>query len=165
MEILLLYIDVNYKMRLATHPKTIFNPETIRQFGVRDTEALLNFDASIFGGNRRRVLEAFLNKYSNRIFIAINQQTIEGFVIAQDSTIEPFVALSKEIASLLLQAALSLDFQELPRVLIPAKNLNGIEILQNHGFEIEKSLCHMVKGLVPNQQRQHIYGQASYSLG
>jgi hypothetical protein len=132
---------------------------------LQDQVNIIELDKAIFGAHRQRVLEIFLKHYSDRAFVSYDpQDNLDGFIIAQPSTLGPWIALSEGVAKNLLQAALCLQFTNSPRVLLPGQNKAGLKLLETYGFEISKTLRHMVKGK-PNQQRQNIYGQASYSLG
>ncbi len=158
-------VDHNYKMVLKAFSTTP-QPLNIRPFMTEDLPAILELDKTIFAANRQKVLEVFLNQYSNRTIISYEQQNlINGFLVAQPSTIGPWITLSEDNAKNLLHAALRLEYNGLPRVLIPDENKVGLELLQNYGFEVSKTLRHMVKGDIPKQHREHIYGQTSFSLG
>jgi Acetyltransferase (GNAT) domain len=107
-----------------------------------------------------------MQDFPDRTFLSKRKQgKINGFILAQSSTIGPWLATSPRSADYLLKAALGLPFEKPPRVLLPAANKEGLELLLQHGFTVLQTLQHMVKGDIPKRQRQLIYSQASYSLG
>jgi GNAT superfamily N-acetyltransferase len=160
------YVDTNYRMTANLLEPTYQQHKTIHLATPEDLPALLEFDTPIFGANRKKVLELFIQDFPNRTFLSKRKQSeINGFILAQGSTIGPWLATSPQSAERLLQAALGLPFEKPPRVLLPAANKEGLELLLQHGFTVLQTLRHMVKGDIPKRQRQHIYSQASYSLG
>jgi GNAT superfamily N-acetyltransferase len=159
-------VDVNYKIVLSVWTKTFTPAKTIKPATIKDLPELLEFDIPIFGANRKSVLEAYHRDFSDRAFLSRDKQNkINGFVFAQSATIGPWVASSVHIAEDLLQAAVNLSFDSAPRVLLPGKNISGLELLKRYGFEISRELQHMVKGPPSTRAREAIYAQTSYSLG
>jgi ribosomal protein S18 acetylase RimI-like enzyme len=159
-------VDTNYRMTANLSGPTYKQHKTIHLATSEDLDALLEFDTPIFGANRKKVLEVFLQDFPERTFLSKNRQgNLTGFLLAQSSTLGPWLAISPQSAERLLNAALALPFEKPPRVLLPATNKEGLELLLQHGFTVLQTLQHMVKGEVPKRQRQLIYSQASYSLG
>jgi ribosomal protein S18 acetylase RimI-like enzyme len=159
-------VDTNYRMTANLSGPTHKRHKTIHLATPKDLDALLEFDTPIFGANRKKVLEVLLQDFPERTLLSKNRQgNITGFLLAQSSTLGPWLATSPQSAEHLLKAALALPFEKPPRVLLPAANKEGLELLLQHGFTVLQTLRRMVKGDVPKQQRHLIYGQASYSLG
>jgi GNAT superfamily N-acetyltransferase len=159
-------IDINYKMVPNSSSGKFTTSENIRIATIDDLPELLEFDISIFGANRKKVLEVFLTDFSNRAFLSFDKQkNINGFILAQNATIGPWIATSVQVAEDLLQAALNLPFDSVPRVLLPGANTQGLELLKRYGFKDSRVVRHMVKGPIPKRARKAIYSQVSYSLG
>ncbi|MGL4608455.1 MAG: GNAT family N-acetyltransferase [Trueperaceae bacterium] len=158
-------VDVNY--RFGLQERNLHDvPKGIAVLKPEDLDDVLEFDAPIFGANRKRVLQTFLNEHPERGFCSRDELgKINGFVIAQTSTIGPWVATNPVAAEKLLQATLSLDLPEATRVMLPEANRAGKALLERYHFAAPKTLRHMVKGHVPNYQRQSIYSLARYALG
>jgi ribosomal protein S18 acetylase RimI-like enzyme len=157
--------DTSYRMNL-TRQKSYKVAETIESATLRDLPELLEFDQTIFGADRRKVLEVFLNEFAGRAFLSRDKQgRVAGFIIAQTSTIGPWVAVNAAVAEHLLQAVLNLELPEKSRVLLPNANREGLELLQRYGFENVRTLRHMVKGNLSERQRQKMYGLARFALG
>jgi GNAT superfamily N-acetyltransferase len=157
--------DTSYRMNLVQQ-KSCKVAETIEAATLKDLSELLEFDKIIFGADRKKVLEIFLKEFAGRAFLSRdNQRKMNGFIIAQTSTIGPWVAVNTAVAEHLLQAVLNLGLPEKTRVLLPTANREGLELLERYGFENVRTLRHMVKGNLPNRQRQKMYSLARYALG
>ncbi len=157
--------DSSYRLNL-THEKRYAIPESVEIATLNHLTELVEFDTPIFGADRTRVLETFLKTFVGRSFLARDQQgRLEGFIIAQTSTIGPWVAMNAAIAEALLQAVLSLELPESVRVLLPGANRVGLELLQRYGFEKVRTLRHMVKGNLAKRKRKLMYALARFSLG
>jgi hypothetical protein len=91
---------------------------------------------------------------------------ISGYVVAQPRVIGPWAAQAGEEAEALLRAALTRPFDESPRVLIPVGNATARELLERHGFRVQRELRAMQWGGDgrPGQPALR-YGQASFALG
>ena len=149
------HLDVNHKMILETLGQSYKTPKNVRLMNSKDIPELLEFDTPIFGGHRQKVIQVMLKHYPERFFLAHNSQgKIDGFIIAQSSTIGPWVAQSEDSAENLLQAVMGLPFEKTPRVLLPGKNKSGLKLLQSYGFCKENTLRYMVKGVIPKRHRQ-----------
>jgi ribosomal protein S18 acetylase RimI-like enzyme len=158
-------VDTSYRLNL-TQKKFYPLAETIENVSPNHLSELLEFDTSIFGANRKKVLEAFLNTFAERAFLSRDKRgKVNGFIIAQTSTLGPWIAENVSVAETLLQAVLNLELPEKTRVLLPTVNKEGLELLQRYGFENVRTLRHMVKGKLPNRQRQLMYALARYALG
>jgi GNAT superfamily N-acetyltransferase len=167
-----LYEKLGYKDADTIHRfnlkdvRTYHVPKAIETAGLNDLAEVLEFDASIFGVKRERMLEVFLTDFAGRAFLSRDEKgKINGFVIAQTSTIGPWLAANATAAEHLLQTALSLGLPEQTRVMIPGLNKEGLAFLPRYGFERVRTLRHMVKGNLSKSQRSSICGQAAFALG
>lgn len=121
-------------------------------------------DKKTFGTDRSRLLHALLEVYPQRSFFLEDKQ---GYFIAQENRIGPWVSQTKGAAELLIQAALSLPFDNDPiSVIVPGENSEAEVLLLQHGFERVRVLRHMVRGSTrPAGQRKNVYAQTNPSLG
>jgi GNAT superfamily N-acetyltransferase len=158
-------VDTSYRLNL-TQQKSYKVAETIESATLKDLPKLLEFDRAIFGADRTKVLGVFLKEFAGRAFLSRDKQgRLEGFIVAQTSTIGPWVAANVSVAEHLLQAVLNLELPEKSRVLLPTANKEGLELLERYGFENVRTLRHMVKGHLPKRQRKLMYSLARYALG
>jgi GNAT superfamily N-acetyltransferase len=148
----------------ALRPRT---SERVTPMREDELAALDAFDAPIFGASRAAVLAAYLADLPDRAFVARDASgQISGYLFAQADTIGPWTACDPDSAEALLAAALLLEFETSPRVLIPAANSHGSALLMRYGFSPQRMLRHMrLGGDASPIQRASIYGQASFAIG
>jgi GNAT superfamily N-acetyltransferase len=140
--------------------------ERVAPMRVDDLAALVAFDTPIFGATRAAALSAFLGEFPDRAFVARDESgALAGYVFAQRLTIGPWAARGPAEAEALLAAALALDFEEAPRVLVPGANTQAAGLLLRYGFSPQRALRHMRLGQPAPARRDLIYGQASYAIG
>jgi GNAT superfamily N-acetyltransferase len=131
-----------------------------------DFDAIAAFDAPVFAGNRRPLLERLEQESPGRILTATDEQgKIQGFLAAQSVVLGPFAASSKSVAADLLHAAIQLDFAATPRVLLPDAHPDAESLMIEAGFTPFRTSRYFTQGEVLPQQRHLMYGQAAYSLG
>ncbi len=163
------FIDDGHTLRFKREEHAAGAPpySYVRRLGVDDLPAITGFDASIFGARRAAVLAALYQKYPDRAFMmqAGGGETA-GYLFAQSRTIGPWCATTPAVAEALLQVALSLDFDALPRVICPASNANGEAMLSRYGFVPERDLRHMRRGgSADPRDCKKLYAQVSFALG
>lgn len=131
----------------------------------QDVEALIAFDAPLFGARREAVLTHYIQP--GRVFVTRDEhERITGYIVAQPHTLGPWVAHTPEDAEQLLLAALTLPFEEKPSVFISANNYDAVTLLQRYGFVKQRDLKHMYRGEYVQRARQTaLYGQISLGLG
>lgn len=132
-----------------------------------DLECISVLDAQAFGTNRAGVLSNLLTTYPERGFLLADKAGgINGYIIAQNSRIGPWVAREVETAEALLQSALSLQFPGPVNITVPEENPEAPALLKEYGFVLKRTNLHMVRGSCPaTGQRDLVFGQASLSLG
>ena len=143
-------------------------PSGIQHLSHQNLDLITATDKQTFGTDRSRLFQVLLSAYPQRgFFLKDKQGYINGYLIAQEKNIGPWVSQTKADAELLLKAALSLPFDNgTISVIVPGKNSDATALLKNFGFERVRALQHMVQGSkTPAGQRQNVYGQASPSLG
>ena len=142
-------------------------PSDVQHLSPQNLDLITAADTKAFGTDRSRLLGALLEAYPKRGFVLRDGQgEINGYLIARERNLGPWVSQTSAGADLLLKAALSLPYSGPVSVIVPAENSEAIAMLQASGFEITRVLRHMLRG--PNKlsrQCEKIYGQASLSLG
>lgn len=140
-------------------------PERVRPIQAADLPGLAALDVPLFGAARPAALELIWREQPGRGFLAEGPDgQPEGFLIAQEQLLGPWVARTPAAAEALLAAALTLPFEGSPRVQLSTTNSDATRILLRAGFSPLFGLCHMRYGGAP-RDRSRIYGQTSFSLG
>jgi ribosomal protein S18 acetylase RimI-like enzyme len=144
---------------LPTQPVDIFTRD--------DLDAVIQFDAGIFGTPRPQVLAQMLNDYPERSFLTRNADgQISGYLIASERRLGPWAASDPSAADRLVRTALQLPFVITPSVIMPYANKAGIDMLIELGFISLRSCTHMRRGGSKHPaQIEQLYGQASYAIG
>lgn len=134
---------------------------------LKNLDLITAADQQAFGADRSRLLQALLETYPERAFLVTDGQgAVQGYLIAREKRVGPWVMQDPAKAELLLPAALSLPFDGPISVVVPYENMEAITLLHRHGFEIVRINMRMVRGLVaPIGLRKKIFAQASLSLG
>lgn len=131
-----------------------------------DLARIAAWDASIFAGRRLPLLRALEAENPGRILIAEDSQgELTGFLVAQPAVLGPIAAATPQAAADLIARGLDLPFEQAPRVLLPEAHAEAETVMTALGFIPVRTSRYFVRGEIPAQQRQLLYGQASYSLG
>jgi GNAT superfamily N-acetyltransferase len=140
---------------------------TISHIKEAELSDLVAFDAPLFGAERAHVLASYLTDDPPRSFVARDANgAITGFLIAQSGMLGPWMAVNAETAEQLLLHALTLPFEKIPAVIMPAINRSAVQLLQRYGFTQQRALAHMRLGPpVSGRDRHMLYGQASFAIG
>ncbi len=128
---------------------------------------LVAFDAPHFGASRGALLHLLAAHDPKRVFVNYDSRgDIRGYLVAQASTIGPWVARSIEDAEGLLQSALTLSYTAEPTVFVSEQHTDALALLARHGFEQTRFLTHMRLGKsVERGRATTLYGQASLGFG
>jgi predicted N-acetyltransferase YhbS len=139
----------------------------IQTITIQDLDELVGWDTEVFGANRCKVFQTLLDVFPGRAFLQRDADgQLVGYLFAQKNRIGPWVMLQACNAEALLQTALTLPYEEMPSVIVPAENQEAIALLQCSGFEQVRTNRHMGKGMTePSAQRQKIYAQTSLAVG
>ena len=142
-------------------------PSQIELLSVRELDELVQWDKTVFGANRHKVFQVLLDVFPGRAFMLRDEQgKIMGYLFAQRGRIGPWVVLEPGNAEALLQAALTLPYEETVSVVVPGVNKKGIELLQRYGFGRVRTNRQMGRGAgEPPGQRRKIYAQTSLAVG
>ena len=132
-----------------------------------DLQDLAAVDRVVFGDDRRKVFEALLSLHPGRGFLTRDPAgRITGYLFAVQNRIGPWVVLEPGAAEPLLVAALSLEYQACPSVVVPQECQAAAELLLKHGFTQLRSGWHMaLEGRHPPAQRNLIFSQTSMGAG
>jgi len=142
-------------------------PAGVQPITPGDLDELAELDNPIFGSDRRKVFQALLELHPSRAFLTRSVDgRITGYIFAQTNRIGPWVMLSAGHEEQLLQAALTLSYENPVSVCVPSVNLKAVELLERHGFEKVRAGRHMVKGddKIPGE-RSRIFAQTSMGAG
>jgi GNAT superfamily N-acetyltransferase len=142
-------------------------PLSVQRFTAEDIPAVANFDAPIFGAKREVVLIQLLEEFPGRGFVRRDETgEISGYAFAQDRSIGPWVAQTPQDAELLLQAALTLSFDQRITVNYPKSNEAISDLLNRYGFQLSRVTAHMRRGgNCDPRDTARLYGQTSFALG
>jgi hypothetical protein len=144
-------------------------PYTVRTLALDDLPAVAGMDRPIFGADRTHLLEALFRDFPGRFLGAFDSSgRIQGFLVAQNRRLGPWVAHTPVAAEALLRFAGTLPFSGKPLLVVPEMNSDAGELLPRFGFDVERVGRHMQCGpsdtTVPGS-RSAIYGQTSFAIG
>ncbi len=129
-----------------------------------DLEDILAFDRRITGEDRGRYLR-ILYKNSAQALTLRRGGEVAGYLLAMPTSdgvnLGPFLAEDRATAAELLDAAPAGK----TTIGLPALNTDGVELLQNLGFEQRPSSVRMHLGPRPRQDTACIYGIANGATG
>jgi len=134
---------------------------------IDDIQVLVDFDTPIFGASRAALFRALLTDFADRAFAVYDKSGhMNGYLFAQSQRLGPWAARSPQDAEKLLQAALTLPYDEPPLAIVPKLNLAAADLLKRFDFQLKLSNHHMQQGgsTLPGQ-RNLIYGQTSFGIG
>ncbi len=118
----------------------------------------LELDRAACGCDRSNVLRGFARE--RLAFLAVRG---DGYIIAREGSLGPFVSFGVQSARSLLEEALTAR-PSARRLFIPESNAAAVNLAQGHGFSHTRALRHMVRGRSPFA-RERIFGQASLGHG
>jgi predicted N-acetyltransferase YhbS len=139
----------------------------IQPVTLNDLDELVEIDTPIFGANRRKVFQALLELHPERGFLQRSADgNINGFIFAMLNRIGPWVMKEPNGAEALLQAAMTLEYENPVTVCVPSVNQGAVDLLLAHGFERLRAGRHMAKGdgVVPGE-RTKVFAQTSMGAG
>jgi predicted N-acetyltransferase YhbS len=156
--------------RSALNTTILPSATAIRLLAATDQPGILELDRSIIGGNRRVVFDMLWRNYPDRTFVAQDEQgAITGYIVAQTRLIGPWMALTPQIAELLLIKAQTPSFAVTPAVNTPDSNQDALSILDRHGFTIHRTTHHMIFDAsgtsIDHRDLSRLFGQVSFMFG
>jgi len=147
-------------------PFSNFSPQ-VRPLTFQDIQVLADFDAPIFGANRSGLFQVLLADFPDRAFAVYDAAgDMAGYLFAPTRRLGPWAARSEQDSEALLQAALTLSYNEVPLAIAPEINTTASDLIERYGFQQVMTNRHMQRGLsvVPGR-RKAIYGQTSFAVG
>jgi GNAT superfamily N-acetyltransferase len=146
---------------VATAPST-----RLAGLEVADMAEVVSFDAPIYGAPRAAMLGSYVREYAGRAFVARDAAgQVAGYLIAREAAVGPWAARSPTDAAVLLAGALELPFEAAPTAIVPASNEAAAQLVEAHGFRLQRALRHMRRGIPLAGRRALLYGQASFAVG
>ena len=142
-------------------------PSRVRPLTFEDIQALVDFDTPVFGAGRQCLFQVMLRDFPDRAFAVFNSSgNMTGYLFAQAQRLGPWAADSPAEAEALLQAALTLSYQDVPLAIAPETNTQASDLLGRYGFRLTLPNRHMQRGLSTTPgRRTAIYGQTSFAVG
>ena len=150
-----------------TKPVQFEDSAGIQLMQAADLTEVVELDEHIAGARRENLLSIYRGDFPERSFVARSPSgKISGYLVAQRQKIGPWGCADPAAAAGLLQAALSLPYEDAPRVIVPVENEHARQVLLQAGFTEGKAHLHMRRGgdRLPGQ-RAKLYGQASFAVG
>jgi len=117
----------------------------------KDLNDIIKFDAHTFGADRGNVLRSLIKENPNKSFIARNRDgKIEGYITARKGfnacQIGPWVSKSPSLSNELFASMLNKLAGEKTFIDTPRQNEDGVEIIEKHGFTIQRGFTRMFLG-------------------
>lgn len=149
--------------------RTAGTTDNVRELTLDDLPEAAGMDRPIFGADRTHLFEALLRDFPGRFLGAFDSSgRIEGFLVAQNRRLGPWVARTSAAAEALLGFAGTLPFPGKPMAVVPGMNSDARELLGRFGFDVERESRQMQWGAsgtpIPGR-RSAIYGQTSFAIG
>jgi GNAT superfamily N-acetyltransferase len=129
--------------------------------------SLVSFDAPLFGANRGALLHSYYKDDPSRFLVSRDKLgKIDGFLVAQERTLGPWIVNNSRSAEGLLSRALQLPFADAPTVFVSELNEDCLQLLARKGFELQRSLSHMYLGKeIQRARATAIFGEATLGFG
>jgi GNAT superfamily N-acetyltransferase len=121
---------------------------------------VIAFDREHFGADRSRTLRAFAEGHPGRLVAVRRAGKVAAYALAQRNVIGPVVADDGAAARAVIDAALAMPFDGVPRLLAPEEH--G-PLLEAEGFRSTRTLLHMRLGGPDVAYR--VVGKASLAVG
>jgi GNAT superfamily N-acetyltransferase len=160
-------IDETLLFQRANSSRAWDYPAHVRRMHVSDIPAIVALDSPIFGAGRENLFGTLLTDFPDRCFISHHPDgRPAGYLFAQPQRIGPWSADRPQDAEALLQAALSLSFDDPPVVIAPKMNAEAVALLRRFDFELKLTNRHMQRGstALPGR-RSAIYACTSFAIG
>lgn len=126
---------------------------------VDDIERVVQMDRALFTEDRTAMLRRLLEQEGAALY-----SNSQGYLISQTRVLGPFAAWNRQAAARLLDQALR-SGAVASRVLAPVENPEAESLLKSRGFQVQREVKHMRRGLPVAMRRDLMYGLASFALG
>ena len=160
-------VDTTIVLRMEEPQQTRKGPSGIKQLQEADLPRVASFDLPAFGANRDRLLRYYWKDIPDRFMVSYDSTgQVDGYLVAQNLALGPWVALDDGVAENLLLRGLQLPFELAPQVFVSGSNAYALDLLRRFGFREQRRLRHMIRGTkVKRARATQIYGQASLGFG
>jgi len=160
-------VDTTIVFRMEEPQQTRKGPSKIKQLQESDLPRVASFDSPAFGANRDRLLRYYWKDVPDRFMVSHDSKgNVDGYLVAQDLALGPWVVLDDGVAENLLLGGLQLPFELTPQVFVSGSNARALNLLGRFGFREQRRLRHMIRGtMVKRARTTRIYGQASLGFG
>ena len=160
-------MDATIVLRMEEPEQARMDPSGIKQLQGAYLPRVASFDSPAFGANRDRLLRYYWKDIPDRFMVSYDSKgQVDGYLVAQDLALGPWVALDEGVAENLLLRGLQLPFELAPQVFVSGSNACAIDLLGRFGFREQRRLRHMIRGTRAKRARTtQIYGQASLGFG
>ena len=132
-----------------------------------DLDALIRLDQPCFGANRGHLLHLLLERYVGRCWLSRDARgELDGFLVARERFIGPWVARNVPAARRLLRQAAAVTYEVPPQVSVPRGNQRAWQFLHAAGFQEVRQLTHMRRGApLPEQRPDCLWAHTTFGLG
>jgi Acetyltransferase (GNAT) domain len=133
----------------------------------REFPDLISFDTPNFGAGRATLLRSYYEDDPSRFLVSKDTKgQINGYLVAQERVIGPWVASDSRSANALLSRALQFSYVERVTVFVSGSNRACLDLLSSHGFELQRSLSYMYLGKeIQRARATTIFGEATLGFG
>jgi GNAT superfamily N-acetyltransferase len=144
-------------------------PDTSQDFCLQEKEFpdLISFDKPHFGAERGSLLRSYYRDDPSRFLVSRDKEgQIDGYLVAQERTLGPWVVTDSEAAKPLLSRALQFPYVDPPTVFVSGQNQQCLDLLERYGFELQRSLSYMYLGKeIQRARATAIFGEATLGFG
>ncbi len=151
----------------AVHPG---GPPGVRPLRADDLSTLAALDTSVFGADRRRVLQSLIEAHPDRCHLFERKGIIRGYVCgrtgARTGYVGPLVATDRAAAEVLLGAALAPLAGRTVTLDVPDGNEDAVLLVRQLGLRPQRPLLRMARGApLPPADRKRCYAIAGPEIG
>jgi len=144
-------------------------PDISRNYYLHEKELphLIAFDKPHFGAERGSLLRSYYRDDPSKFLVSRDEQgRIDGYLVAQERTLGPWVVTNSATAEALLSRALRFKYADPPTVFVSEQNLQCHDLLGRYGFELQRSLSYMYLGKqIERAGETAIFGEATLGFG
>lgn len=142
----------------------------LQSIQAKQIDQLAQFDAEIFGANRKKVIDGFFHRAPQLAYCMIEDHQVKGYIFAHRGyeayQIGPFLAEDEIIAEALLNKVLNQIKDEKVFIDVPVPNQEALDMMEKYHFTIQRSFCRMFLGENHNPgQPSKVYGTSGAEKG
>ncbi|MCB1111799.1 MAG: GNAT family N-acetyltransferase [Chlamydiales bacterium] len=144
-------------------------PEGLTEICRVPLEAIVHYDAPIFGAEREAFLEKWITMPNAHGFTVMEGQNLKGYGMIRTSVhgwrIGPLFADDRDTASLIFHGLMSQVPHSSVYIDVPEINTNALEIVENYGMKKNSETFRMYTEAPPSQAFEKMFGITSTELG